>query len=49
MGHYLDVLMSTICGQRRGEPALSDIIDSWFDMTHHMVDARRQLPKARYR
>jgi hypothetical protein len=44
--HYVDVLMNTVTGQRRGEPALADIVDSWVDMTHHMIDAQRQFTKS---
>jgi hypothetical protein len=44
--HYIDVLMSTFCGHRRGEAALADIIDSSFDMAHHLLDAQRQFTKS---
>ena len=45
-GGYIDVLTSTFWGHRRGEPAAADIIDTWFDMTHHMLDAQRQFSKS---
>jgi hypothetical protein len=45
-GDYIDVLTSTFWGHRRGEPAAGDIIDRWFDMTHHMLDAQRQFSKS---
>ena len=44
-GDYIDVLTSTLWGHRRGEPAADEIIDRWFDMTHHMLDAQRQFSK----
>jgi hypothetical protein len=45
-GDYIDVLTSTWWGHRRGEPAAADIIDRWFDMTHHLLDAQRQFSKS---
>ena len=45
-GDYLDVLTNTFWGHRRGEPAATDLIDRWFDMTHHMLDAQRQFTKS---
>jgi hypothetical protein len=43
---YLDVVTSTLWGHRRGQPAAADIIDRWFDMTHHILDAQRQFSKS---
>jgi hypothetical protein len=43
---YIDVVTSTLWGHRRGQPAAADIIDRWFDMTHHILDAQRQFSKS---
>lgn len=43
---YIDVLTNTLWGHRRGEPAATAIIDRWFDMTHHILDAQRQFSKS---
>jgi len=43
---YLDVLTNTLWGHRHGEPAAAVLIDRWFDMVHHMLDAQRQFSKS---
>lgn len=43
---YAHVLLSTITGHRRGEAALAEIIDTWFDMNHHMFNAQRHFTKS---
>ena len=43
---YIDVLTNTLWGHRRAEPAAAAIIDRWFDMTHHILDAQRQFSKS---
>jgi hypothetical protein len=45
-GNYIHVLMNTMSGHRRGEAALAEMIDGWFEMTHHVLEAQRQFTRS---